>query len=257
MAPNTKANTSGVILIQPVRQNTLEVALLGLSPLIQHRMAAKGLRELLFPAPPRNRAEKAATLKHDPLWEFADAAMILPTGPTLLGMPSTAFKKALMTAALDMPGSTKSQIGRLVYVEDEHTGIYGIPHIFSTVVRNSGLNRTPDVRTRPILPHWAAVIRITYVTPLITEQGVLNLLTGAGTTAGVGDFRPEKGAGAFGRFCPVRKDDPEFLAIMEQGGRAAQESAMADPEPYDDTTRELLGWFADERKRRGPEVLAA
>jgi len=162
----------------------------------------------------------------------------------------------MRTAALDLPGAKKSQIGRLTYIAGEFVGIYGVPQIFSTVVRSADMNRTPDVRTRCIVPHWAAVASITFVKPIMREQAIANLIAAAGITVGIGDFRPEKGAGNYGQFTVVGADDERLTHLMKTGGRAAQIAAMEDPAAYDEQTEELLAWFDVEVRRRGFKVAA-
>ena len=248
MSPVTKKPAT--LVVQPIRRQTLEVAVLGTTPLILHRMAEKGLHELLFPGGRKTTAARAETLKHEPIEEFRAAAETLPDGPTLLALMSTAFKAAMMTAALDLPGSTKAQIGRLVYVHGEKVPIYGTPRILLSVTRSSDAGRTPDVRSRPILPRWAATLRISYQVPLLTERSIVNLLAGAGQICGVGDWRQEKGKGSYGQYVLTSPNDAEWLSIMGEG-RGAQVAAMESPEPYDAQTSELLNWFEDERERRG------
>lgn len=240
------------IQVQPIEKGAADVAILGTSPLICNRMAEKARRELLLPHGRKTDADKRSTLKHDPLEEFRASPYTIrnPEVPALLAMLSSAFKGAMATAALDMPGAKKAQIGRLVYVEREYVPIFGEPQLLLSVVRSADMNRTPDIRSRAILPEWACVLSISFVKSLLTLQTLVNLINAGGTTAGIGDWRPEKGKGNYGQFRVVNTDDPAFLRILEQG-RAVQEQAMADPEAYDDETTELLGWFGQEVKRRG------
>jgi hypothetical protein len=258
MATKKPTNDSGEISIIEIQTGTITVAVVGTTPLILNRLAEKAKHELLLPAPRKTAADKASNLKHNPLEEFRASPVRLrdPSAPTLLALPSTAFKGALRTAALDLPGAKKSQIGRLTYIPGEYVPIYGIPQVYSTIVRSADMNRTPDVRTRCIVPRWAAVLSITFVRPLMREQAIANLLAAAGLTVGVGDFRPEKGAGTYGQFSVVGADDPQLQEIMQTGGRAAQEAALQDPEAYDDDTAELLAWFDVEVRRRGFKVAA-
>ena len=141
-------------------------------------------------------------------------------------------------------------MGRLSYVEGEKVPIYGIPKLFMTPVRNSGMNRAPDIRTRAIIAEWAAFVPIRYTTPMLNFRTVSTLFQAAGVICGVGDWRPEKGSGNFGTFEVVDQDDPEFLRIVKEGGRKAQEAAMKRADPYDAETEELLTWFEDEAKAR-------
>lgn len=226
--------------------------LVGTSPLILNRMSEKVWHELLMPRGRKTGVEKATTLKHVPIDEYRASAHTLKDErePTLLAIPSTAFKGAIRTAALDMPGAKKAQIGRLTYIAGDYVGVYGAPKLHMAPVRSADMNRTPDIRTRAIVPEWACRLTITFVRPLIRAQNVANLLAAAGITVGVGDWRPEKGSGSFGQFRLVDPDDAEFLRIIEEGGRVAQIDGLANPVCYDDETTELLGWFETERAQR-------
>jgi hypothetical protein len=238
--------------ILQVSTGILECYIVGTSPLILNRMSEKAKHELLMPKGRKNAAEKATSLKHIPVDEYRASAHTLKddSQPTLLAIPSTAFKGSIRTAALDMPGAKKAQIGRLTYIAGEYVGVYGVPRLFMSITRSADMNKTPDVRTRAIVPAWACRVKITFVQPLIRAQAVANLLAAAGITVGVGDWRPEKGAGSYGQFRIASADDAEYLSIVDGGARAAQEDALDNPVPYDDETAELLSWFDEERGKR-------
>lgn len=240
------------IQVVQVKRGSVTFCVLGSTPLIYHRLAQKARRELLMPSPKKNRNEKETTLKHDPFAEYRDSvhASNDPSSATLLKMPSMAFKCALRNAAIDIPGSaTKAAIGRLAYVQGEYVEVYGVPQIYSDIVRMADMARTPDVRTRALLQQWACRLTINFVKPILNESVVGNLLAGAGMTQGVGDFRTEKGKGNFGCFELVDEDDKRFQALLKMG-RKQQVAAMNNPECYNDETAELLGWFTAEAKRR-------
>lgn len=255
-ARTTARSVEPTIEIEPVKQRTIEIAVVGTRPLICNRMSEKARRELLMPAGRKTAADKLANLKHNPVEEFRASPYILPDGPTAIGLMSTAFKGAMMTAALDLPGAKKTQIGRLVFVEDDYVPVYGEPQLFMSITRSADMNRTPDVRTRAILPRWAALLRVTFVVPLINEKSVVNLLVAGGVTAGVGDFRTEKGHGNYGQFRVTDQTDAEFVEIAGNGGRNVQEASLDNPQCYDSETAELLSWFVTEADRRGRLVAA-
>ena len=238
--------------ILKVTTGQFECCVVGTSPLILNRMSEKAKHELLMPKGRKSAIEKATSLKHVPVDEYRASAYTLKDEkqPTLLALLSTSFKGAIRSAALDMPGAKKAQIGRLTYIEGEFVGVYGLPRLFMSVTRSADMNKTPDVRTRAILPEWACKLRITFVQPLIRAQAVANLLAAAGITIGVGDWRPEKGAGSYGQFRIADKDDAEFKRIIRDGARAAQMEALENPVCYDDETTEMLSWFDGERKLR-------
>lgn len=252
MAVRKNTATEEVSEILKVTQGQFECCIVGTSPIILNRMSEKAKRELLMPRGRKNAVEKATTLKHNPIEEYRASAYRLPdpNALTYLAHLSTAFKGALRTAALDMPGAKKSQIGRLTYIAGDYVGIYGLPKLLMSVTRSADINKTPDIRTRAIVPHWACRVVVTYVQPLIRAQAVANLLAAAGLTIGVGDWRPEKGAGSYGQFRIADQNDPEFAAIVKDGGRKAQIDAIETPVCYDDESAELLAWYDDEVGRR-------
>jgi hypothetical protein len=252
MAAKKNTASDEITDILKVTTGTFECCIVGTSPLILNRMSEKAKHELLLPKGRKNAVERATSLKHIPIDEYRASAYTLKddSAPTLLAILSTAFKGALRSAALDMPGAKKAQIGRLTYIAGEMVGIYGQPRLFMSITRSADMNKTPDVRTRAIVPAWACKLQVTFVQPLIRAQAVANLLAAAGITIGVGDWRPEKGAGSYGQFRIADKDDKEFLSILKSGGRKAQVDGMENPVAYDDETTELLSWFEDELSRR-------
>lgn len=242
------------IEIRPVQTETIRVAIRGTRPLICNRLAEKARQELLLPKGRRSTAERAGSLKHDPMAEFRASPYRLRAddAPTLIGIPASAFKGAMMTAALDLPGAAKSKIGRLLWVEGDLVPVYGIPEVFLAITRSADISRTPDVRTRAIIAEWATEIEVTFTTPLLNKTSVINLLAAAGQICGVGDWRPEKGRGTHGQFALTSaEDDALWQRIVADGGRAAQIAAMDDPQAYDDESEELLGWFETEVSARG------
>jgi hypothetical protein len=247
-----KQSTTEVSNIIEVATSTVVCCVLGTSPLVLNRLSEKAQHELLLPKGRKNAVDKASSLKHAPLQEYRDSAHRIsdPSAPTLLAVPATAFKGSLRTAALDMAGASKSQIGRLTYIAGEYVGVYGIPKLFMRAVRMADIGKTPDIRTRCIVPEWACIVAVTYVQPLIRQQAVVNLLAAAGITVGVGDGRQEKGATSFGQFRLVSEKDAEFKAIVKGGARKVQMDAMERPVCYDDQSTELLSWYDSELARR-------
>lgn len=225
--------------------------LLGQTPLIFNAMSEKAKHELLFPSKKKNKHEKETTMKHDPLAEFRGSMYRSQDekSPTLLYMPSTAFKKAMSSAALDIPGVAKTEIGRLCWVVGTTVPIYGVPKLRMDVVRMANMNRTPDVRTRACLDQWCAQITVEFIQPNLTATDITNLLASAGIIRGVGDFRVEKGAGTFGQFELVSADDASVKTIMREG-RKAQLAAYEAPECYDEESTSLFDWYEKEVVRR-------
>jgi hypothetical protein len=242
----------GEIFVMEVKKGIGHFCILGTSPLICNRMSEKTSRELLLPKGKKNAAEKASTLKHEPMTEYRNSPYrsLLDGNPTRIQLLSSMFKGAMRTAALDLPGTKKAQIGRLTYVVGDRVNVFGTPQIFMSITRSADMNRTPDVRTRAILPRWACQISVNFVEPIINLQAVTNLLAAGGITSGIGDWRIEKGSGSYGSYRLCSIDDPEYQSILQEG-REAQDAALESPEAYDDETASLLAWYDIEVKRRG------
>lgn len=252
-----KGDSESIDIIE-VQQGRFEVCILGKTPLILNRMSEKAARELLLPRK-KTAADKAANLKHNPPEEYRASAYksVGDKEPTRLLMLATAFKGAMRSVAIDIPGAAKAQIGRLTYIENDYISIYGVPKLLMSITRSADMNKTPDVRTRAIVPEWCCRVAVNYVRPILREKDVVNLLAAAGIMRGVGDWRPEKGSGNYGQFSLVGESDKDYARIMKTGGRAAQDAALLDPEPYDLESTELLAWFTQEVERRGfPQAVA-
>jgi hypothetical protein len=245
--------TAAAIDILVVSHERYTFHLLGTSPFVCNAMSAKTRQGLLLPAKKKNKHEKETTLKHEPLEEYRRSAYRAreADAPTRIVFPSAGFKRSMATAALEMPGTNRSQIGRLVWAEGDYVSLFGIPQLWMTTVRSADMNRTPDVRTRAIIPNWTAEVTLAFVTPQLNGQAVTNLLASAGVFIGVGDGRPEKGALSFGRFEIVKPTDPRYVAIVKAGGLKAQDKAFAKPTYYDVETEELMEWWQTEVRRRG------
>jgi hypothetical protein len=244
---------ASAIAVDEVKTEVIELAILGTMPLILNRMSEKARHELLLPSGRKTTADRASSLKHDPIAEFRSSPYLLVDDdePTYLAGLAAWFKGAVMTAALRVPGAKKTEIGQLLWIQGERIPLYGVPEVFTAITRDASINRTPDVRTRAIVPKWATTIRVELVVPLLNSRSVTNLFAAAGKVAGVGDWRPEKGKGTYGQFEIVDPDDERFRSIIERGGRAQQMGAMANPTAYDEETADLLEWFDVEVELRG------
>jgi len=252
----TKKDELEQVQIVELKRARIVYHVVGETPLLMNSMSVKAQRELLLPRGRKTAVEKQGSLKHEPLQEYRDSIYRARRGSdTVLALLNTQFKAALCTAALDIPGAKKAQIGRLTSIEGgERLPLYGVPEIFCSVVRSADINKTPDIRTRCIVPRWACTVEVTYTVPVLNATVISSLFATAGYTMGVGDWRPQKGSGTFGRWRIVEPDDKEYLDIIKTGGAEAQQAALDNPAPYDDETEELLSWYDVEVKRRGLRV---
>jgi len=245
--------SNDTISIAPIDTGVVNLAIIGNTPLYHHAMAEKARRTLLLGGGKKTSAEKAANVKHDPVEEYRASCYKIAddTAPTLIAMPAPAFKGVMRTAALDLPGTKRTEIGRLCWIQGYSVGIYGVPRLSMSVVRSADMARTPDIRTRAVMTEWACVISVSYVKPKLNQTSVVNLIAAGGITCGIGDWRQEKGSGSHGQFRIVGPNDKDFERILKNGGRAAQQQALAEPECYDAETEDLFAWYEAEIKRTG------
>ena len=241
------------IKILQVEKGVVDFCIVGTTPLICNRMSQKVWFELLAPKGRKTAADKAGTLKHDPIAEFRASPYTMHSedAPTLLAVLPTMFKGAMGTAALRTPGVKKTEMEQLVSVEWDNQPVFGIPKVFMAITRSADMNKTPDVRTRAILPEWACKLRVSFIKPALNEVSIAILLAAAGFISGIGDWRQEKGSGNYGSFRLCSSDDPDFVRIVKTMGRKAQQKAMDEPVAYNSETEEMLAWFGGEVASRG------
>lgn len=241
-----------------LHRGEIEICIVGSSPLIFNAVSLKAMQSLLLPER-KTRSQQATTLKHDPLQEYRDSVYRSRddvNALTRLEFPAPACKGVLRECAIDLPSEvTKAQVGRLTWVKGYRVPVWGVPQLIMSVVRNSDINHTPDVRTRAILPEWAMRINIQYINPMITERVLSALLQFGGMTIGLGDWRQQKGSGSHGQFELCDPTDPRFERIVASGGRPAQDAALEQPEFFDFESERLFDWFYQEIKRRDHEAL--
>ena len=210
---------------------------------------------LLIGSAPKTTAEKRE-IKHNPEEEFRDSVYKKSHGKTHLYFPPAAIKQAMATAAIETKGVAKTNVQRLIFLPELETEIYGRPYLKIDTVRMANINKTPDMRTRAYLPEWCAEINISFVQPTLSAVDVYTLLQNAGSIVGLGDFRQEKGRGAYGCFTVTGEGMPNWEEHKEdweritQDGMIAQQHALANPEYADEMTEELMSYLNEERARR-------
>ena len=67
-------------------------------------------------------------------------------------------------------------------------------------IRSVVVGQSRTMRCRPIFKEWSLTFDFYYDPSVIDKENVLLSATNAGTFIGLGDFRPGKGNGTFGRF---------------------------------------------------------
>lgn len=197
--PKTPAAEAAAIAISQIAAETLQVPIVGTSPLVVHRFSEKAKRQMLDNMQGRKSPKEAK----DPEAEYEAAFYRLKDGR--YGLPSVAFKKATIDAARFYgTGVTMVSLRQSMFFRGEPgddgtsmVAIEGEPQMREDVVR-VGRGGT-DLRYRPQFSEWRALLVVTYVRAMLTKESVISLIDAGGMGVGVGEWRPERD-GDFGTY---------------------------------------------------------
>lgn len=239
------------IHVPELRRGIVRLRIIGQTPMFQNRMAAKAKQQLLVGGRKKTAADRVQ-IKHHPAAEFRDSLERMREGPTALGLRVVAMKAAMCTAALETSGITKTSAQRLLFMPGDLTALYGVPQLRMDCGSVCGYQSDARRSDKGVSPQWGAEIEIHHVLPQLPVSSVVTLACNAGVLIGLGDFRQEKGKGAFGSFRVITPDmqDDEWDELVANHGRGPQLAAIDNPEYADEDTAELMEYFHGEEKRR-------
>ena len=249
-----KETKSTGLTVQPLKQSSVKLKIIGTGPLIYNSMSLKAMSTLFMGAAKKTTAQKRE-IKHNPEEEFVDSCYVNGQDGAFLSFPSTGIKRGMATSALETEGVTKAGINRGIYVVGEHINIWGKPYMIMSVVRSSDMNRTPDIRTRAKLPRWCSEVTIRFISPTFTQHNITSLLTNAGTLCGLGDWRIEKG-GPMGGYKIKESGNKEeqklWDELTKEEGATCQKLSLENPEieSHDNTSHQLYEAMKEERIKR-------
>jgi len=216
------------IKLHAIKKESMEVTVIGDSPLIVHAFAAKSLGEMF------SKHVNAAWEKtpKDPAMDYDVATYWIDENgeemgdiPSLslivdgqipeyvqqgidrieklrkvknprFGFPAVGFKACAIRGGKPL-GMVMTDMRGAFHIAREFVEIHGERTMRNDMTRNSGGN--PDVRFRPEWKTWWAVLPVTYSPNVVSAEAVLNMLNMGGFGCGVGDWRPNKG-GSCGMF---------------------------------------------------------
>jgi hypothetical protein len=118
------------------------------------------------------------------------------------GFPATGLKKAMASAAYRYMGfKDKVSVFGVLWIPRELVQIEAeFPEKFRAYVRNSGAGRTADLRYRGRYEEWSMRVPIRFNHEFLSLRQVASMLAYAGFSVGIGEWRPEKNGGDWGRF---------------------------------------------------------
>jgi hypothetical protein len=184
------------IQLRPIAKEHMAVRIRGLTPLVMHQWDEK-VRKLIRDKHAGKKTRDRSV--RNPEAECDAATYKLADGSP--GLPLTAIKSAMLSAAHKDIGITKTLVSKSVFIKGDEGLMLRLEttgaKMREDVVR-VGMGGT-DLRYRPEFVDWAVLLRIEYDAEWITPEIIVNLLERAGFGIGVGENRPEKG-GEWGRF---------------------------------------------------------
>lgn len=199
------AKQSTAIELPPLALETIEIPIIGTSPLIVHAWSEKALRAMADKQ--QKKATKGREAKN-PRADFLGSLYWLseaPASPTdddlaraRFGFPAVAFKSAAVTACTSTGAITKVAARQAFHVSGEMVEIIAPPPAMREDVTRVGMG-VADLRYRGQFDPWGARVRVEVNTAVISAEQVVNLFALAGFAVGVGEWRPERDGG-FGRF---------------------------------------------------------
>lgn len=204
-----KKHQSSTDVIEQRKILSVALEIEGTAPLIQNCFNQKAIEQML-----RKHMGLSVQKEKKVPAECVERAIIRNTDGVVC-VPSTAFKKAMLTASTQVKGLKKTALRSALFVEGG-----AIPISYSRMtprmdmVRTSGIGRVPDVRFRPSFEDWKARLIILFPESMPPET-VVDLLNRAGNV-GVGEWRPEKD-GNYGTFAVARSvTDPKEVAEIRR-----------------------------------------
>jgi hypothetical protein len=170
----------------------ISVPVTGLSSLICHNWADKAKKMMIDKQTKQATAGRAAKVPED---DFRASLYPHPDGG--YGFPASAFKNAMVRAGT-YTNDKMTYLRGAFYVVGDMVKIEAEPEPREDMVRVA--NGAADVRYRGEFPEgWGASLAIQYNATSISAEQIVNLVSVAGFSVGIGDWRPEKD-GSHGRF---------------------------------------------------------
>ncbi len=178
------------------RLHTASIAIVGVSPYVQHAFSEKQRKVM----EETQRAGQQARGKRNRVPKDFDAvyeAAKHKSKEGWCGIPAPAFRNAMISACR-LIGFKMTFAKLSVWVEpdgiDAQDGtplvkLIGEPRIHEATVRNA--TGVADIRWRPMWEEWSASVNVTWDEDQFSATDVMNLMLRAGLQVGIGEGRPD------------------------------------------------------------------
>ena len=187
------APVSSTIQLPKFDLRTMEIRLIGDSPLICHAWSKKAKQQMLDKQ--MKKAKEAKSAK-DPEQDFRDSLYPLEGGG--YGFPAVAFKAAAVDACSHVDGITKVEARGAFHIDGDMVRLIGSEPTMREDMVRVGMG-TADIRYRGQFDSWQAVIAVRFNAGVLSAEQIIHLFNIAGFAIGVGEWRPQRD-GSFGLF---------------------------------------------------------
>lgn len=180
-------------------------------PLVMNKFSEKAMRQM---ADKQQKKAIGPREAKDPIECYRGAMHLMPGAKATdekpdLGFPAAGFRKAMIVAAnKNTNGVTKKTAMGNVFVLADGFGLVRITYK-SIRMREDGVRNesgVADLRYRPELSDWSAIVRIQYDAGILSAEQVVNLMHRAGYSVGIGEARPDK-TGDWGRWLVLETEE--------------------------------------------------
>jgi len=193
MKKNREVTKKDGVNIPKILRNVYTVELIGVTPLVLHNFSDIAVKAIEDKQSKQASGPKEA---RNPDAEIESCFYWMDDNKTVHGFPSTGLKKAMTEAARNIEGVTIVQTKKVVHVygPDKHELM---PLTFSDITHRKdrvtiGKGST-DIRYRPQMHNWRAIGVVECRTGTLSDEQVLSLITEAGYSEGLGDYRAGQG----------------------------------------------------------------
>ena len=214
------AKKTAQVEIKPMELQTVELTIVGTTPLIVHAWSEKAKREML-----EKQQKKATKSKHEvkiPVNDVMNACYWLTEQPkngetdeeaeaifekalqdgAKFGFPVTGIKQSIIMGAkrggLDVVATELRGSFFLEGVTEASTTdiaeiISDAPILREDMVKVGGMSKVADIRYRPEFRNWEIPLRMTYnLNGKYSLEQLLNCVVTGGFVCGIGEWRPER-----------------------------------------------------------------
>jgi hypothetical protein len=201
-----KAATGEDVKVPPLNIQTMQLPLVGDSPLIVHAWSQKAKQAMLDKQ--QKKASKGKEIR-DPDRDFKEALYLMDDGH--YGFPAVAFKAAAVTVVSQIDGISKVFARQTFHVMGgDLVRIHGDEPVMREDMVRVGMG-TADLRYRPEFRRWWVVLDVEYNASAISKEQLVNIFNTSGFGVGIGEWRPERD-GRNGRYHVATEKEAAELA---------------------------------------------